>query len=114
MYSIYPFYKKINKKLQKVAKSIDTLQKVGYNKVNNKGGRIMEQVKRELKALRARIGLTQKDVAERLGIHTQTYIEYENNAGKFKIETLYKLAPVLEIDVKELVDIFFSLVNYKK
>jgi DNA-binding XRE family transcriptional regulator len=38
----------------------------------------MKQVTRELKSLRVKMNMTQKEVAEKMGVSTQTYIEYEN------------------------------------
>jgi len=73
----------------------------------------MEQVTRELKALRIKKDLTQENMAKLLNISVQTYIAYENNPGKMKWEMLVKLASIFEVDIESFVAIFFKHYTYK-
>lgn len=68
----------------------------------------MEQVSRELKAIRVKRGLTQEQTAKRLGVATQTYIKHENDPGRFTVKMLSRLAKIFECDTTELLDIFFK------
>ncbi|HEN6441229.1 TPA: helix-turn-helix transcriptional regulator [Streptococcus agalactiae] len=51
-------------------------------------------LKEKLKQARKNIGLTQKEVAEKLGIAQQQYARWEQGQRKPKYETLEKLAEV--------------------
>ena len=50
-------------------------------------------------------GLTQKDVADALGIKTQSYQAYESGVSLPSSENLLKLAIVLELSIDELFEL---------
>ncbi|TLI25857.1 XRE family transcriptional regulator [Escherichia coli O25b:H4] len=45
-------------------------------------------------------GLTQKDIAERLGVTQQTYARLEANPGSASIERLFKVFTVLGVEIE--------------
>lgn len=51
-----------------------------------------------IKQARLKAGLTQAELANRLGTTTQNISQYERNVRKPKIETLQKIASALEVD----------------
>ena len=55
-----------------------------------------------LRKLRKMAGLTQKDIADMLNIHTSTVTKYERDDREPDLDTLCRLADVLEITVDEL------------
>lgn len=59
-----------------------------------------------LKELRARKGLTQVEVAEKMGVSTQTYCAWENDFGIVKARNAAKLAHLFGVKVD---DIFFDI-----
>ena len=58
-----------------------------------------------LRTLRKEAGLTQKELGEKLGVSASMIGQYETNLRKPKIETLEKIAAVLNISISELVDL---------
>lgn len=57
---------------------------------------------KNLKNLRKEIGLTQKQVAEKLNISQQTYSDYENCKTEPTSEILIEIATFFEVSVDEL------------
>lgn len=57
-----------------------------------------------IKAARKQAGLTQKELAERLGLSFQAIAQWENNLRKPKLETLQKIAAALEVPIYELME----------
>lgn len=51
-----------------------------------------ELVSQNLKAMRARSGLTQKEVAEKIGVSVKTFRTYEKDPGKMAASYFWKLA----------------------
>ena len=49
-------------------------------------------------------GLTQKQVAEKLGIHQSNVSDWENNVSRPEYENLIKLAEIYEVSVCDLLD----------
>lgn len=58
-----------------------------------------------LRTLRKEKGLTQKELAERLGVSASMVGQYETNVRSPKMETLKKFANSLNIDISEIIDI---------
>lgn len=58
-----------------------------------------------LRTLRKEAGLTQKELGEKLGVSASMVGQYETNIRKPKLETLKKIATVLDISILELVDL---------
>lgn len=56
----------------------------------------------KIKAARQKIGITQKQLAERLGTSPQNLAQYENGKRQPKLETLEKIAEALGVDVWDL------------
>ena len=57
----------------------------------------------KLKELRKEQGLTQEDVAKAIGVSRRTYILYENNLSKPRMNKYYRLANVLKCKPDELI-----------
>lgn len=62
----------------------------------------------ELKSHRVRKGLTQKDVANLLGLTASTYTKKENYQIPFSLRELKVLKMAFELDDKEFMKIFFK------
>lgn len=58
----------------------------------------------ELKRIRKAQGLTQKDVAEKLGIATHSYTRYECGVRRPNIDTLLKIANILDVKASDLLE----------
>jgi len=54
------------------------------------------------KSARNRKGLTQFDVAEKAGIHPNTYAKIERDDQKASFPTIKKLAKVLDLEIKDI------------
>ncbi|HJB41832.1 MAG TPA: helix-turn-helix domain-containing protein [Candidatus Gemmiger avicola] len=55
-----------------------------------------------IKAARKKAGLTQKQLADKLGISFQTIAQWETGSRKPKIDTLRRIASALEVNIAEL------------
>lgn len=64
----------------------------------------IEQVGKELKAIRLREGLTLENASKILGIHKNTLSIYENNPSVLKIGKLYEILLKYKVDM----NIFFG------
>ncbi len=53
----------------------------------------------KLKEMRKMCGLTQQNVAEKLGISQPSYIRYENGTAEPTLENLVKLADLFDVSV---------------
>jgi transcriptional regulator with XRE-family HTH domain len=62
-------------------------------------------VNEKLKLVRQAKGLTQEDVAEKLGISASTYGDIERGDRDPKLSKLQKIADILEIGLTELLDL---------
>lgn len=67
-----------------------------------------EQANRELRSARARVGLTQKEVAAALGLGETSYVQRENGRQAFTVPEVNKLKEVLGFSDVELLGIFFN------
>ena len=67
----------------------------------------IEQVGKELKAIRLRNGLTLEEASKIVGIHKNTLSIYENNPSVLKIGKLYEILSKYKINV----DIFFKEIS---
>lgn len=63
-----------------------------------------ENVAAELRALRSKNNLKQKEVAEKAGIDTMTIVRYENNNVSMQLDMLEKIVNVYNMKI----DIFFD------
>lgn len=62
----------------------------------------MIEMKNRIRELRLEKGLRQKDVAEMLGISTQSFCNYENWVNKPDPEMLIRLADIFEVSIDYL------------
>lgn len=60
----------------------------------------IKKMKMNLKELRKSKKLTQKELAERLGIKQQQYQRYESGVTKLPFETLEKILEICEYELK--------------
>ena len=58
----------------------------------------------KIKELRKKQGMSQKDLADKLGITPVMISQYENEKRNPKLETLQKISDALEVDISELSD----------
>lgn len=73
--------------------------------LNNKVYNHCKIFARNIKFERNSKGLTQKEVADALGIKTQSYQAYESGISLPSSENLLKLAIVLEVSIDELFEL---------
>lgn len=66
-----------------------------------KGGETLRR-KLTLRELRVLYGLTQAEMAEKCGIHPNTYREYESDISKVRIGTILRICDVLGIKPTEI------------
>lgn len=59
-------------------------------------------------------GLTQKDIAEKLGVTQQTYARLEANPGSVSIERLFKVFTVLGVEIELSSPLASSAINSDK
>ncbi|ECG0938603.1 XRE family transcriptional regulator [Salmonella enterica subsp. salamae] len=59
-------------------------------------------------------GLSQKDIAERLGVTQQTYARLEANPGSASIERLFKVFTVLGVEIEFSSPLASSTINSDK
>lgn len=57
----------------------------------------MKVFSERLRDLRKSAGLTQQQISERLHIRQQSYARYESGAGEPNLETLAKIAAILDV-----------------
>lgn len=60
----------------------------------------IEQLKPLIQGFRKRAGLTQADMAEKLGITQQSYAQMESNLGTTNVERLYTVLRLLNVEIK--------------
>ena len=58
-----------------------------------------------LKCAREELGMSQKDVAERIGVAKSTYSLYESGNREPNVQTIKKIADVLNVSADELLGI---------
>lgn len=61
------------------------------------------QIGNRIKELRKSKGFSQKEMAELIGVNRSTYSNYENNNREPNVDTLTKIASVLDINVADLI-----------
>jgi transcriptional regulator with XRE-family HTH domain len=72
-------------------------------RVEQHGGKAVERVARNVRRLRARLGLTQEQLAERAGFGVRRLQDVEAGRGPgVQVRTLDRFAAALEVDVAEL------------
>lgn len=63
---------------------------------------------RMLKGKRMIIGLTQADVAKKLGINVKSYNFKENGKSKFTLKELKRISEIFDLSEEEIRKIFFD------
>nr|WLJ26360.1 MAG: helix-turn-helix XRE-family like protein [Firmicutes phage HS18] len=61
----------------------------------------MEKRRITLKAARVNVGLTQKEVADRIGVSETTIFNWENGKNKMPLEGLVKLANLYDMSIDD-------------
>ena len=64
----------------------------------------MPIVGENIKRIRNERGFTQKELSKKIGTTQQNLAQYENGKRNPKIETIYKIADALEVDISELLE----------
>lgn len=67
-----------------------------------KRGKRRDNLQYTLKELRARNGLTQEQVAEKVGVATLTYRLWEQNPLKIQIGAVYQLANIFGVKIDDI------------
>ena len=70
---------------------------------------VIKSISGKLRGLRSEKGLSQEEVAEKLGVHRETFRKYENNPSSIEIGTFLKILDIYDIDT----NYFFELVYGK-
>lgn len=68
----------------------------------------------KLRMVRELRGLSQENIAARLGIAQNTYSKYENNQIKISAEMLEKLAEVLEVSPMDIMGQTPAVINFEQ
>lgn len=68
----------------------------------------------KLRMVREMRGLSQENMATKLGIAQNTYSQYETNHTKIKAETLQKIAEVLEVSPMDLMSPIPAVINFEQ
>lgn len=58
-------------------------------------------------------GLSQENVADRLGVAQNTYSKYENNQIKISVDTIQKIADIFEVTPADLMTREPAIVNFQ-
>lgn len=58
----------------------------------------IDNISGKLKGIRAEKGYSLEEMAEKLGIHRETFRKYENNPSSLEIGQLLKILDIYEID----------------
>lgn len=61
----------------------------------------LDYIAKNIKSLRVRSGLSQEDVANKLGIRRESYLGYEANPLKVKLKIYYELSKIFNCDLRE-------------
>ena len=62
------------------------------------------EIGKKIKTMRKQKVLTQKELAQKLGVSQQMINQYENNSSNLTFETLQKIATALDVSINELID----------
>lgn len=62
----------------------------------------MTELSKEIKAYRARLGLTQVELSKLLGVSSATYIKYENNPLSMSLSMFIKLCEIMGQEFSEI------------
>lgn len=66
----------------------------------------MEQLGERLKKERTKMGLTQQQIADILGVERSTYTKYECGSSKPSTRILYKISLIYSIAIDELIRLY--------
>lgn len=58
--------------------------------------------KSNIKAIRVKLGLTQQDMAKKLGMSKSAYCSKENNKRRFTIEEAYKISEIFGLPIEKI------------
>lgn len=66
---------------------------------------ILDLLARRIRELRKKRGLTQEEVARKLGISRQAYIRLEAGNRNISLREVYELAKIFEVDFRQITDV---------
>ena len=78
---------------------------VKYKCMNEKIYKFCKNFAKNIKNERLALGLTQKEVADKIGVKTQSYQAYEKNIAMPNLINLLKLSELFHISLDELFEI---------
>jgi transcriptional regulator with XRE-family HTH domain len=64
----------------------------------------MGAIHNKIKKLRAQVGLTQQEMAERINLHLKTWQKIENGITRLDLDRLKEIADILETTVEDLIN----------
>ena len=59
---------------------------------------IIKKISGKLKGIRVELGYTQEEIAEKIGVHRETFRKYENEPSILEVGQLLKILEVYNID----------------
>lgn len=62
----------------------------------------------KLKGIRAEKGYTQEEIAEKLGIHRETFRKYENDPSLLEIGQFLKILDIYEVETTYFFDLIYG------
>lgn len=68
----------------------------------------------KLKGIRVEQGYTQEEIAEKIGVHRETFRKYENDPSILEIGQLLKILDVYKIDVNYFFDLIYGKMPNKE
>lgn len=77
--------------------------------------KILELMSGKLKGIRVEKGYTQEEIAEKLGIHRETFRRYENDPSMLEIGQFLKILNIYEIETPYFFELIYGkMPNIKK
>lgn len=66
----------------------------------------------KLKKLRNEVGMSQKDLAERLGVSDTVIVNYENGKKNPNLKRLVQMAEILNCSLDDIIDLDIAIESY--
>ena len=76
--------------------------------------KILEVMSGKLKGIRAEKGYTQEEIAEKLGIHRETFRKYENDPSLLEIGQFLKILNIYEIETPYFFELIYGKMPNKE
>lgn len=75
---------------------------------------VIKSISSKLRGLRSEKGLSQEDVANKLGIHRETFRKYENNPSSIEMGLFLKILDIYEIDTNYFFELIYGKLPNRK